>query len=172
MFIHVILAGGEVSTSQNRSRSTSSSHGLVFDCDAAVPMLVGSSRRKGRPEWLSGVAMHAGPRHQHMPFASVSSTSVLSPTAPSSVVQQSSLQLWIQDQLAKVPIFKPLVMQARQAMQEASESASSSSAAAAGSVSLDARGGEGKKQAGSKPNRLPTISQSERPLWEMFKVQH
>ena len=112
-------------------------------------------------------------------FASVTA-SAISPAAATqaapasggatpSGVQQSSLQLWLQDQLAKIPLFEPLVMQARQAV--AMQEVNSPDAAAMRQSEPAAGTAVQSQQVKRKgPARRPVVLPAEKPLWDMFVV--
>ena len=104
-------------------------------------------------------------------FASITSQSASSLPTRTTLQQQSPLQLWLQDQLAKVPMLRPLVIQARavQAAQVMQDDISSPV-----SASLDASviktAGSPRPQQGKGRKRC-IVAPSDKLLWDMFVVR-
>jgi hypothetical protein len=116
--------------------------------------------------------------HDHQqatPFASItSSSSSAMPAAGSSSSDQSrpdhhnELQLWIREQLAKVPFFQPIIQKMTQAELAASASGLSLTSGEAGIGG--SRSAPGSRRAGGSQSKLPNMKPEDRPLWDMFVV--
>ena len=141
-----------------------SSQTLTFSMESSknIPVLVcGSSTRKR----ISS----------HHSFASITSTST-STSFPSNAAahhSQSPLQLWLQDQLFKVPMFKPLVMQARavQGLQATpDETGTLNPVISSAGSGKDAT--KPKSQKGKASGRKSCVVQpADKHLWDMFMVR-
>ncbi|GAX77035.1 hypothetical protein CEUSTIGMA_g4482.t1 [Chlamydomonas eustigma] len=107
-----------------------------------------------------------------VPFASMTSSPTVS-AAPSrtsldSPLQHNELQLWLREQLSKVPFFQPIIQKMTQAEQLAA--ASDTSSASGGIGGEQARAARGfRLRAEGNQNRIPNnIKPDEKPLWDMF----